>query len=210
MIMHLSPEDLQRVYREIHEQLVAEFPPGTVEDRENDSNSKYIPVQPYIHRLETAAGSFWSWRTTTEPKIYDLEEQVMVKGVLKIVEAEREGTGFANFQRYEDTGKIKNLKYAILSATSDALRNACDLFEMGWKDLAPYRKWAKNPGAGLVVPTTGAGGNQEPTSSYRKCVVCQQPLTAEDESYLDELNIKHPYHRVHIPQHLIKSQTTRR
>ncbi|MFC5452563.1 hypothetical protein ACFPOG_30625 [Paenibacillus aestuarii] len=208
--MNLSPEDLQKVYREIHDQLIAEFPPGTVEYRENDSDSKYIPVQPYIHRLETAAGMHWSWRLSGQPQIFDREEQIMVTGILKIVEAEREGIGFANFQRYEDTGKIKNLKYAILSASSDALRNACDLFEMGWKDLAPYRKWAKNPGTGLSVPLTGAGKNMEEQSSHRNCVVCQKPLTLNDEEYLKELNIKHPYHREHIPQHLVKNQTKNR
>lgn len=207
--MKLSPGELQKVYREIHEQLVAPFPPGTLEARENDPNSKYIPVQPYIHKLETAAGTFWSWRLTGHPQIFEREEQVMVTGVLKIVDAEREGMGFSNIQRYEDTGKIKNLKYAILAAESDAIRSACDKFEMGWKDLAPYRKWAKNPGTGLEVPTTGAGKDYKDGSgsSHRNCVVCQKPLTLDDENFLKELQITHPYHREHVPQHLVRNQS---
>jgi hypothetical protein len=205
--MSLSAEEMQKIYREIHEQLIAPFPPGTIEERENDPDSKYIPVQPYIHRLETVAGTFWSWRLTGQPVIYEREDQVMVKGVLKIVDAEREGIGFSNLQRYSDTGKIKNLKYAILSASSDALRNACDLYEMGWKDLSPYRKWAKNPGTGLSASAflnQDKGGSEG--SSGRKCIRCQNPLTMEDENFLQELQIANDYCRDHIPQHLLKNQ----
>src|SRR5690554_6718023 len=136
-----SNTDRQMIYQEIHKKLVEPFAEGTLETRNQSSNNFYIPVQAYIHRLESAAGNFWSWNITSEPIIFEKEGQVMIKGVLKIVDAEREGIGFSNIERFEDTGKIKNLKYAVQSAVSDALRDACDKFEMGWIDLAPYRKW---------------------------------------------------------------------
>lgn len=202
--MEVSPEQLQIIYREIHAKLIQPFPLGTVEMRDKDSNSRFIPVQPYIHRLEESAGTYWSWRLTGEPTIFDKEGQVMVRGILRVVEAEREGVGFANIQRFDDTGKIKNLKYAINSATSDALRDACNLYEMGWKDLAPYRKWAQNPGTGLggraVTSTSEIGGD----SSIPKCVKCQKSLTTEDVAVLREFNVKHPYCQEHLPNHLRK------
>ncbi len=200
--MNDSLENSQAIYRDIHKRLVELFPPGTIEMRENDPESRYIPVQPYIQRLEEAAGTFWSWRLTGDPIIFEKEDQVMVRGVLKVVEAEREGIGFANFQRYPDTGKIKNLKYAINSAASDALRDACNLFGMGWKDLAPYRKWAQNPGAGLMDYVQTSSRSNSEASSITKCIKCQKALSVEDELLLKELNIRHRYCQDHIPKHL--------
>ncbi|MBP1931965.1 hypothetical protein [Ammoniphilus resinae] len=197
----LSPEDMQKIYREIHKKLTEPFPEGTLEAQERDPNSKYIPVQPYIHRLEEAAGVHWSWHLTGPPVIYETEDLVQVTGVLKILDAEREGVGFSNLQRYSDTKKIRNLKEAIRSAGSDALRDAADKFEMGWKDLAPFRKWAKNPGAGLVSATQRSSREEK----TQQCMRCKVPLNQEDIRMLEELSITMLYCQEHIPAHLIRN-----
>lgn len=63
--------------------------------------------------------------------------------------------GFLNFKRNEDTGRMQNLKDSIFFAESDALREACHKFRMGWVDLSPYSNWAKNPTLELKdVPTS--------------------------------------------------------
>lgn len=195
------------MYRDIHQKLIEPFPEGTLVSKEDDDYRRYIPVQPYIHRLEEAAGVYWSWRITGDPVIYREERQVMVRGILKIVETEREGIGFAHFQTFQDTGKIKNLKYAITSAASDALRDACDKFEMGWVDLAPYRSWGENPGIGQAAfhahQSKGTGSTSTSTAGP-KCIKCQIDLTTQDIEILKNHNIKHNYCSEHIPAHLRK------
>jgi hypothetical protein len=197
-----SLEEIQRIYREVHQKLTAPFPEGTLESKEHSPKDKYIPVQPYIHRLEEAAGGYWSFRLIGQPVIYETEDLVQVTGTLKILNAERDGVGFSNLQRYSDTKKIRNLKEAIRAATSDCLRDACDKYEMGWRDLAPYRKWASNPGLGFVLTTNQPSKNDPET---RNCIKCKEPLKVEDESFLAELKVKLPYCKEHVPEHLIRN-----
>jgi hypothetical protein len=198
---NLSAEEMQKIYREIHDKLVAPFPEGTVDSHERDSNSRFIPVQAYINRLEEASGAFWSWRLTGSPIIYEAEDLVQVTGVLKIVDAEREGIGYSNLQRYPDTKKIRNLKDAIRSASSDAIRDACSLYQIGWKDLAPYRKWASNPGVGLIAPN-----KKQDASEGRACLRCKNKLTTEDEAFLRQINVSMAYCQNHVPDHLTRNK----
>ncbi|MED0677346.1 hypothetical protein ABEV55_13755 [Aneurinibacillus thermoaerophilus] len=198
----MQPEELKALYAEIKEKLVAPFPPGSVEFKDNQKTSAYIPVQPYIHRLEEAAGTFWSWDLIGEPTIYHEEGEIMVRGVLRILNASRTGVGFAKFQRFPDTGKIKNLRETIRSAISDALRDACDKYEMGWVDLSPFRKWTSNPGTGLSDAKTETIGIQ-PERIIEKCVQCGEPLTEEDLQTKRENAIKYNYCFKHLPRHLI-------
>lgn len=201
--MDESLDLIQSIYREIHKKLTAPFPAGTVEGKENDSNQKFIPVQPYIHRLEEAAGVHWSFKMTGQPIIYEAEDLVQVNGVLKILNAEREGNGFSNLQRYRDTRKIRNLKEAIRAACSDCLRDCCNLFEMGWRDLAPYRKWSNNPGVGLKTSAARINGAE---SEDRTCIRCKEKLTEEDERLLKELKVSVNYCASHIPDHLTRNR----
>ncbi|WP_066297622.1 hypothetical protein [Bacillus sp. FJAT-29937] len=189
------------LYQSLIKELTAAFPEGSVENTETPSRAS-IPVQAYIQRLEEVAGNLWSWKTTGDPIIYEKEEQIQIKGVLKILDAEREGIGFSNFQRYADSGKIMNLKHSILSAESDALRKACDKFRMGWVDLAPYRKWGSNPGIGIEVNNTKTGTQ----SNSVKCVKCDRTLTIDEMNFLKNNNIKINFCKNDIPEQLLKNR----
>ncbi|USK62179.1 hypothetical protein [Peribacillus asahii] len=187
-------------YQEIKEKLIAPFPKGTVEV---ERNKAHIPVQAYINRLEEAAGEHWSWKTNGQPLIYEKECQIQVKGTLKILNAEREGVGFSNFKVYEDNKeKIQNLKYAILAAESDALRNACNKYQMGWSDLAQYKDWGKNPGVGVTVtqPQTS-----QPVAEFT-CLKCGKPLQASDLQELEKYQIRNKYCSEDIPAHMRKKR----
>lgn len=189
------------LYKTLIKELTAAFPKGTVENADTPSRAS-IPVQAYINRLEEVAGNLWSWKTSGDPIIYEKEDQIQIKGVLKIMDAEREGIGFSNIQRYADTGKIMNLKHSILSAESDALRKACDKFRMGWKDLAPYRKWGSNPGIGIEVTEVNKGAS----SISVKCVKCNRPLTMDEVNFLKNNSIRINYCKDDIPDQLLKNR----
>jgi hypothetical protein len=201
----LNENEKQRIYREVIEKLTEPFPDGTVEFRDEKRNTAFIPVQPYIKRLEDAAGVYWSWKLTGEPLIRYEDDLVEVRGLLKIVDAEREGIGFANLQRYSDTNKIRNLKDAIRAASSDAIRDACDKFRMGWKELAPYRKWSENPGTGLQKYL--GKKSDVANKSNEECVVCRQPLSEEDKQQLAQYNVKIAYCSSHIPSHFKRGKS---
>lgn len=204
--MKMTTEEIFTLYQDIQKKLTEPFPKGTLEGK-GGSDAKYIPVQAYVTRLEEVAGPYWSWRTVGEPIVYEEQEAIEVRGVLKILSAEREGIGFASYQRYQDTGKIKNFKYVVLAASSEALRDACDKYRMGWSDLAPYRKWSKNPGVGLQVLSEQQ--DEEGTKQYtnRNCLVCQQALTTDDIELLQQCKVKIDYCEEHIPKHFLKKKT---
>lgn len=189
---------MEPTYLEIKEKLTAPFPNGTVEV---DKNKAHIPVQAYINRLEEAAGEHWSWKTSGQPLIYENDLQVQVKGILKILGAEREGVGFSNFKIYnDDQKKIQNLKYAVLAAESDALRSACNKYQMGWVDLAPYKDWSKNPGIGIP----GKQSINKAGSVEIHCIKCGKPLQGADKSELQKYQIRQNYCAVDIPIHMKK------
>lgn len=192
-----SLEEKDIKYREVAASLQKAFPEGTVN---KNSQQVHIPVQAYIKRLEEAAGSFWSWELEGEPIFYERERIVMVKGRLMIVDSARTGIGFSQYQIFEDTGKIQNLKAAINAAESDAIRNACDKFLMGWKDLAPYRDWASNPGVGLNTEKN----QPKHTVIEEICNRCGEPLNVTELNFLRDNGIKLRYCKQHIPGHLLK------
>ena len=184
-------------YREIAEELQALFPAGTLQTGDG-KNHVHIPAQVYIKRLEDVAAGDWSWRLTGEP-IYKETDQVMtVMGELKILNTTRTGIGFSFYSRAEGRS-ITAYKNAVNAAESDAIRNACDKFLMGWKDLAPYREWAKNPGVGLQEASKGTV-----SISDKVCTRCQKPLSTEEQLFLDLNSIRISYCFEHIPKHLKK------
>ncbi|MFB4165774.1 hypothetical protein ACE1TI_18745 [Alteribacillus sp. JSM 102045] len=63
---------------------------------------------------------------------------LLVIGTLDIMGAKRDGIGTAPLKK--QNGIPTNLKYAIRTASQDALRDACDLFGMGWKNLKHAKK----------------------------------------------------------------------
>lgn len=204
---NLTKEELEKLYDEILFKLTAPFPEGTVEFKgKGDSKaSAYIPSHAINYRLRTEAGPYWSWRLSTQNPIYHEEtDEIEVRGVLTILTASSEGQGFATLNRGPDK-KIQYYKESIRAATSDALRDAADFYGIGHISLAPYRKWASNPGAGLVdqnksnnveisVPT------QERTK-IKNCLKCGVVLSREDLDYLELVRWKNLVCKSHVPDH---------
>lgn len=131
-------------YKEVVEELKRRFPEGTVIIRK-DNQQPYIPNQVYTDRLETATGSQWNF------EIRELEINAPCKYVKAIVRVSigsyfRDGYGFSPID-----GDPENQPWKITSsvdlATNEAFLTALDTYEMGWKDLAPYklRDWGGNP-----------------------------------------------------------------
>ncbi|MGV2885995.1 hypothetical protein [Paenibacillus taichungensis] len=207
MFENLSKEELETLYDEIIFKLTAPFPSGTVEFK-NPTNkaSAYIPSHPFQYRIRTEAGPYWSWRITTEKPIYHEEtDEIEVRGVLTILHASAEGQGFATLDRYPDTKKIKFYKESVRAAASDALRDAADFFGIGWRDLAPYREWAKNPGAGLVE-ASGSGVSKASQLPGKKievkhCKKCGAVLTQEDLDYLKLVRWTNQVCQNDVPEH---------
>jgi hypothetical protein len=208
MIPNLSKEELEKLYDEIMVRLTAPFPEGTVEFKTRKPASAYIPSHPIQYRIRTAAGPYWSWRITTEKPIYHEEtDEIEVRGVLTILNASAEGQGFATLERFKDTQKIKFYKEAIRAAASDALRDAADLFGIGHRDLAPYRVWAKNPGAGLIdVSDIKPTSDISPDNKGKKveiyyCQKCGVVLSQEDLDYLKLVRWTIKVCKEHVPEH---------
>ncbi|MFY0520559.1 hypothetical protein ACOMCU_22420 [Lysinibacillus sp. UGB7] len=200
-----------KTYSEIVEKLRKPFPPGTVKIS-TDGTRGHIPVQVYMSRLEDAAESQWHWRIIGEPFINYDKHFVIVKGEITLVDAIRQGLGIAKLTK-ADTTSIKN---ALMTAESEAFRDACDKFKMGWIDLAPYREWALNPGINLprnsLITETSTIENYDPNihsvmpASNRTCLKCQKQLSQKEELLLSMNGIKFAYCKEHVPKQLVKKQ----
>ncbi|MBU8908125.1 hypothetical protein [Desertibacillus haloalkaliphilus] len=95
-------------------------------------------------------------------------------------------------------GKIKNLKYAIRAAAQDALRDACDHFQMGWVDLGKTSS---------SVNSTHRQSNKEHSKSQNKsdvCMVCKTELSQTEVDLLKGNGIKLKYCNEHLPKHFFK------
>lgn len=200
-------------YSEIMGQLTKPFPPGTVK-KTGSSKSGYIPVQVYMSRLEEVATSQWHWRIIGEPILNFQQNYVIVKGEITLIDTVRQGLGIASIKKVENT----SIKNALSTAESEAFRDACDKFKMGWIDLAPYREWSKNPGVNeaglLLLPENGEIENFDPTihsvmptAGNRQCVKCKKRLTPNEELLLSINEIKYDYCKEHVPKQLIKRQS---
>lgn len=139
-------------YDELIKKLQVPFPSGTVKDK---GNRAFIPVQAYMVRLEEAAQDKWGWSIVDAPKIDLASRIVTLRGELTILNTKRQGIGISTMK----DGEPSSIKNAILIAESEALRDACDKYLMGWKDLAPWRKeWGNNPG--VISYTHSSSTNQ--------------------------------------------------
>jgi hypothetical protein len=208
LIPNLSREELENLYYAILDKLTLPFPPGTVEFKNNNKASAYIPSHAIQNRIRSVAGPYWSWRISTDKPIYHEEtDEIEVRGVLTILHASAEGQGFAKLDRYEDSKKIKFYKEAVRAAASDAFRDAADYFGIGHHDLAPYRKWAENPGVGLIndakMQSLGstASGDLGKRLTVEHCKKCGVLLTQEDIEYLKLVNWTIKVCKEHVPEH---------
>lgn len=169
-----------------------------------------------MYRLEGVAADQWHWRLIDEPIIKPEQKIVIVKGEIALVNAVRHGIGVAKLDKVE----ASSIKTAVMTAESEAFRDACDKFMMGWKDLAPYRDWASNPGISLTSnsitqqPVHGIQDFNETVHSVmppsnRTCIRCKNQLSSEEELFLSMNRIKFAYCREHVPKQLIKNHNFR-
>jgi hypothetical protein len=193
-------EERQKLFQEIYQKLIAPFPPGTVEYKNQSAASAHIPVQAYQHRINSVAGNFASWRLTTEhPIIHENEKLLEMRGVLQIVDASYEGQGFVEFERDERTKRIKFFSERCKAAASLAFVDACDSFEMGWIDLG--RKWSKNPGTGVPQRKGFVDEEEGGKETRRKCIRpgCNNYV---NEELLKMYEWNNPQCEEHIPDHV--------
>lgn len=200
-------------YTEITEQLRKPFPPGTVKVS-SDGKRGHIPVQVYMSRLEEVANSQWHWRIIGEPVFNFEKNYVIVKGEITLVDTIRQGLGIAKIAKTETT----SIKNALMTAESEAFRDACDKFKMGWYDLAPYRDWSTSPGInesngelqsneGIVIDNFNPEIHSVMPSAGRDCIKCKKELSQNEELLLSLNGIKFAYCKEHVPQQLIKKKS---
>lgn len=197
--MELYPEDEKRkLFKAIHEELIKPFPEGTVELKNNNAKSAYIPVQAYINRVNEVAGHLAKWRLTTAEAINHPKEKLLeMRGVLQILDTEYEGIGFADYDINASTGGISYKGEIIRTAISHAFVDACNKFQIGWIDL--NRDWASNVGVGVVQRLEE--GKSLPTNEPSvKCIMpnCTNNI---DRKLLEKMNWKIHHCPDHIPDY---------
>ncbi|MFF0828787.1 hypothetical protein ACFYU8_17715 [Brevibacillus sp. NPDC003359] len=200
MFEHLAYNELDELWTKIHTQLIAPFPPGSIQFKDEAKKKAYIHAKVYVKRLNDVAGPVWSWRITSQ-RISSCSNFAEVNGVLRILHREAEGQGWHRLEKRESNGMYYNYENAFRSAASDALRNACDFLEMGWVDLAPFRDWKNNPGI-LDVPIQPDQSSMG--KALRVCKKCQAPLSERDEELLVQLKVPVPWCEKDIPDHMKK------
>ncbi|OME70106.1 hypothetical protein BK120_33670 [Paenibacillus sp. FSL A5-0031] len=194
----------------------APFPSGTVKLR-RDNNRAYIPNQVYTDRIETATASQWS------QEIRDVEINVP-HGYVKIIarvtigEHYRDGIGFSEVEK-DQHGNGKNIANKVDLAYTEAVREALDTWQIGWKDLAPYHTkdedWGSNPALRhLLANAPGAGIENQVIQSRdmvtHNCIFsgCGKQLSRDEWDFLGLIPAlnreKMVYCFLHIPNHMKK------
>lgn len=170
-------------YQEIIASLKQRFPEGTVTHRK-DKKGVYIPNQVYTDRIETATGSEW------DKEIKQLDISVPHRYVKAIVQIRigpytRDGYG-VSIMNGDPAAEPKLIRTAVDQAVNEAFIDAIDTYEMGWKDLAPYKleDWAGNPALAHLQqsgPPAGVEDGAAPIQSFavsnHKCLKCKENLT---------------------------------
>ncbi|MDN4067680.1 hypothetical protein QYF50_07210 [Paenibacillus vini] len=194
-------------FSEIVQELKRKFPEGTVVFR-SDNNRPYIPNQVYTDRLESATNSQWDF------EISELDINVEQKYVKAIVRVHipphfRDGYGVALI-----SGNPLKISSATDQAVNEAFITALDSFQMGWKDLAPYKTedWGGNPALRHLLnsPPPADSKNGTMIQSYaktsHKCIVCGGELSESEWDllgHIPNLNRKKMIYCIdHLPDHL--------
>ncbi len=130
-------------YQEIIERIKARFPAGTVQQRQ-DNGRAYIPNQVYTDRVERETGSRWD-REIRDVEINVPHGYVKVIARVTIGPHYRDGIGFAEIA--SEGGKPKQLANKVDQAMNEAVREALDSWQIGWRDLATFNRndWGGNP-----------------------------------------------------------------
>jgi len=200
---------MEKSYQDIVTDLKRSFPKGTVQFR-SDNNRPYVPNQVYTDRVEQATGSQW------DREIKELEINPSfryVKTLVRIVIGPhyRDGYGFSVIDGDPATNP-KAIEKAIDDAVNEAMREALDTYEMGWKDLAPYKlkDWGGNPALKHLMdsqPSNLEGSGVASVQSFakvdHKCVQCGETLTHEEWDLLNLVpNLNLIYCFEHLPAHM--------
>lgn len=200
---------MERDYKDIVVELKRIFPKDTVKFR-SDNHRPYIPNQVYTDRVESATESRWNL------EIKELEINVPHRYVKAIVQVQidvyfRDGYGFAVIPG-DPLTEPSNINTAVDKAVNEAFLTALDSYQMGWRDLAPYKTkdWAGNPALKHLLEQTETSGptalSQSRAKVNRLCLVCNKVLTEEEWDLLGQVpNLnrgKMTYCFDHLPNHL--------
>jgi hypothetical protein len=196
-------------YMEVVTELKRRFPEGTVKFR-TDNGRPYIPNQVYTDRLESAASSRW------DLEIKDLEINAPFKYVKAIVRIRieshyRDGYGFSPIDGDPST-EPRKIATAVDHAVNEAFLTALDTYEMGWKDLAPYKQndWAGNTALKHLMegapPPVPEGEGVPHVHSHIKvsqtCVNCGTKLSEAEWELLKQIpKLNLIYCFEHLPKH---------
>lgn len=177
-------------YIEIARKLKESFPSGTVQF--TNSKRAYIPNQVYTDRLESATQSQWS-RHIKELDINVDHKYVKAIVTITIGEYLREGYGIAVIKGNPGESPAE-IEKAVDQAVNSAFIEALDSYQMGWVDLAPYKKsekeWGSNPGLAHLLQTDNSGSNvvTSPIAiSTHVCLKCNSPLKHAEWELLEHV-----------------------
>lgn len=175
-------------YIEIARKLKESFPSGTVQF--TNSKRAYIPNQVYTDRLESATQSQWS-RHIKELDINVDHKYVKAIVTITIGDYLREGYGIAVIKGNPGESPAE-IEKAVDQAVNSAFVEALDSYQMGWVDLAPYKKsekeWGSNPALVHLLRTTVSGSGVAVTPralSAHVCIKCQSPLKQAEWELLE-------------------------
>ena len=204
-------------YKEAIERIKAAFPPGTVQKR-GDNGRAYIPNQVYTDRIEEATGSRWN-REIRDVEINIPHGFVKVVARVTIGEHYRDGIGFSEIET-DAGGKGKSVSNKVDQAYAEAVREALDTWQIGWKNLAPYyqeeKDWARNPALHHLLHSQAPGEAGSKSGMQSRAVVehycifakCGKQLSRDEWDFLSLIPAlnreKMKFCFEHVPNHLKK------
>lgn len=190
---------------EILDFLRSPFPAGSLSVR--DGQKAYFQNQVYIDRLNDPRVREHVKQRITYQKV-DMEQGIIeVRVLIKIGEAEREGAGIVPIAMKRGTKVPINLNNDIRMAKTYAIVDACDGYQMGWVDLAPYRKdWGNNPALFFNREREQMNSMAEETEkSTHVCKVCGVAINDEQVQFLRHNLINIDFCKEHVPPHMIRN-----
>jgi hypothetical protein len=199
-------------YQEAITKIKERFQQGTVQFRQ-DNNRAYIPNQVYTDRVERATDSRWD-RELRDVEINIPHGYVKVIARVTIGPHYRDGVGFAEIDKQAD-GTAKTLANKVDHALNEAVREALDTWEIGWRDLAAFYKkdWGGNPALQHLLESAPPEGGYDPSVQPNAmvdhfCIFanCGARLSRDEWDLLCQvpnLNLeKMVYCYKHLPAHL--------
>lgn len=199
-------------YQEVIERIKARFPNGTVKTRE-DNGRAYIPNQVYTDRVERETGSRWD-REIRDVEINIPHGYVKVIARVTIGPHYRDGVGFAEITT-EANGKPKQLSNKVDLALNEAVREALDTWQIGWRNLAVYNQndWGGNAALRHLLDSAPPDNMNDPDKQpnakmERFCIFadCGVQLSREEWALLGKVpNLnreKLTYCYKHLPAHM--------